>query len=73
MNLPKIHNDDDWLDLRTGERATLTGNIQRGATGLTITFSDWSQIFVESQAELPSGYGTITVERTENGLREIAV
>lgn len=72
MTLPKIYTDDDWLDLRTGDQATITGKIERGGTGLTVTFADWSQIFVESQAETPSGYGTITVERTEDGLREIA-
>jgi hypothetical protein len=72
MNLPQIRDDDDWLDLRVGQRAKMTGKIERGANGLTVTFSDWSQIFVSSNAELPSGHGTIIVERTEDGLREVA-
>lgn len=71
--LPRITCDEDWLELRDGERATLTGRIERGPTSVLVTLSDWSQFVVESSVELPSGTGTITIERTEDGMREIAL
>lgn len=72
--LPIITNEDDWLDLRTGETALLRGLLYAAThKGLVVTFPDWTDVYVEApygdncqhlirqQIEIP-------VTRTEDGL-----
>lgn len=75
MTRPVISNDQDWLDLKMNQEGLVKGFVEYVAhDGLTISFTDWSRLFIdcghheiemmdllEEEIELP-------VVRTEDGL-----
>jgi len=87
-SLETIHSDDDWLDLREGERAhvigRLDGPLKVGASSLVVSLADWSLLAIDlidaegAPTRIEDGQKlVITVSTTENGLQaqfsEIAV
>ena len=74
MSLPIIRNDQDWLDLRTGDKAVIRGLLEHVShDGLLIGFADWTSVSVDglgTQVLKPLLNQTIelTVTRTEDGL-----
>lgn len=69
-----INNDQDWLDLRIGDQATVRGLLEHiSHDGVVIGFSDWSQLSIEgmgAQVLRPLQDKIIDVgcTRTEDGL-----
>lgn len=73
-DLPRITNDQSWLDLDDGSEALLSGRLElAGTTGFAATFADWSQVAVEATdpgplRPLEGQQIEIVVTRTEDGL-----
>lgn len=76
--LPIIQSDNDWLDLRDGEKGRVVGKLYHALkshdTSVTVGLPDWDLLLIE----IPGGYGghpldentpvDITVTRNEDGL-----
>ena len=77
-DIPIVSTDDDWLDLRDGQRCQLRGRLygvlRPGDTSLIVSMTSWEVIAVAIDGgyrgtEQPAGTGVCVVAaRTEDGL-----
>lgn len=75
--LPRITNDDDWLDIKDGEHGIVLGTVQSvNRDHLTVRFADWSCLMIDADGlfaiplrPAPGMSIEIEVERHEDGVR----